>query len=74
MSTPLTINVADAQYLSGVTKKDRIQTKKEVLNAKLKDLKSISKPLQKALDNAVKYTVGNDVKIKEYEFDNVNSL
>ena len=74
MSTPLTINVADAQYLSGVTKKDRIQTKKEVLNAKLKDLKSISKSLQNALDNAIKYTVGNDAKIKEYEFDKVNSL
>ena len=44
------------------------------MNAKLKDLKSVSKPLKEALDNAVKYTVGNDSKIKEYEFDKVKSL
>ncbi len=74
VSTPLTINTADAQYLSGVTKKDRIKIKKEVLNAKLKELKAIAPALQEALNDGVKYTVGNDTKVKEYGFDKVNSL
>lgn len=74
VSTPLTINVADAQYLSGVTKQDRIRVKKEVLKANLKELKKLAKPLQEALNDAVKYTVGNETKIKEYNFDKTKTL
>lgn len=73
-STPLTIDLGDISYLLGITKKSKLQFKKEIMDTKLEDIKELSNVFESLQNGASEYTIGNEDKIKEYNFDIVKNL
>ena len=65
---------SDSQYFLGITKKDRIQLKKEVLSTKIEDINAFAEVFEEALKNSFEYTIGNKDKIALYQFDKVEDL
>ncbi len=74
LSTPSLINVWDINYLKGYRKNDKMKLKKEVLKTSLKDIQDCADLIEKMIANSSEYTIGNDVKIKEYSFDDIQNL
>lgn len=73
-STPVQIDNADINYLSNITKKDKIKTKKQVLKTKASDIRKMSKLFEQITSNCSKYTIGNENKIKECDFKVIKNL
>ena len=73
-SIPVLINIWDINYIKGYTKKDKMHLKKEVLSTKQTDINEMSKVFDKLLVDAKEYTIGESVKIKEYNFDKIDTL
>ena len=74
LSTPSFIDSADLLYLMGVSKKERLELKKEVLKTKQSDIKKMSGIFEKLLNSSCEYTIGNEEKINEYSFDSIKQL
>ncbi|MCQ2797304.1 MAG: insulinase family protein [Bacilli bacterium] len=64
----------DLSYIVGSTKKDKMKTKKELLHAKVGDVKAWAPLFKQIATKSTEYTVGSKAKIDEYKFDEVNSL
>lgn len=73
-STVNLIDQWDINYLTNVTKKDKIKLKKEALRTKLKDIKEYKSIFEYINSNSSEYTVGEENKISEYIFDKVDKL
>ena len=73
-STPLTIDVADLNYLNGTTKKTKLEIKKQIMSTKLEDIKALSKVFKDLQVGSSEYTIGNADKIKEHQFDVVKNI
>lgn len=73
-STPSFIDSWDVMYLSGFDKKDKQNLKKQILKTSLNDVKEYAVTFEKLLSNCNKYTIGNNDKITQYDFENVKSL
>ena len=73
-STPSLISEWDINYLLGISKKDKVNMKKQVLSTKLADVVKCSELFDMLYENASKYTIGNEVKVKEHSFDDVKVL
>ncbi len=73
-STPLTIDLSDINYLLGITKKSKLQFKKEIMNTKLEDIKELANVFELLQKGASEYTIGNEDKIKEYDFEVIKNL
>lgn len=73
-STPSTIDTADANYLLGISKKDKVNIKKQIMSTTLEDVKSLGKVFADLQANSSEYTIGNETKIKEYSFNKVKNL
>ena len=74
ISTVGLIDTWDINYLIGVTKKDKIKLKKEVLKTSLKDIKDYKKVFEYLNTKNSEYTIGEETKISEYPFNKVNKL
>ena len=74
LSNPALINAWDINYMTGYTKKQKLQDKKDVLKTKQEDIVAFADVFAKVLQNASKYTIGSEAKINEYNFDKVNKL
>jgi Zn-dependent M16 (insulinase) family peptidase len=75
MSVPLFIDVSDLRFLKGLTKKELIKIKKDMLSTKQDDIRNASRIFEELLPNGAISTVGNDQKIREYSaFDNIENL
>ena len=74
MSIPSFIEVADAYYFNNVSLKEKVRRKKEVLKTKYEDVIKYKDVFIKLLNNYSCYTIGNVDKIKEINFDKVESL
>ena len=74
MSNSAMINTWDVNYLNGFSKKDKIQTKKEVLKTKQQDIINLASVFKKAMENPSLYTIGNEAKINEFNFDKIDKL
>lgn len=73
-STPLTIDVADLNYLNGTTKKTKIEIKKQIMSTKLEDIKALAKVFKELQTGSSEYTIGNADKINEHKFDKVKNI
>ena len=73
-STPLTIDVADLNFLNGATKKTKIEIKKQIMSTKIEDIKAMSKIFETLKDGSSEYTIGNSDKINEYKFDKIKNI
>ena len=74
-SNPSLIDSWDGNYIMGITKKDKIEMKKQMLKTSKQDISECAGIFEKVLPNASMYTIGNEAKIKEYNvFDEVKSL
>ena len=73
-STPSLISEWDINYLLGISKKDKVTLKKQVLSTKLADVVKCHELFDLLYENASKYTIGNEVKVKEHTFDDVKVL
>ena len=73
-STPSLINEWDINYLSNITKKDKVNLKKQILKTKLSDIVECYKMFEQMAPTSSKYTIGNEVKVKEYQFDDTKVL
>lgn len=74
VSTVGLIDTWDINYLIGVTKKDKIKLKKEVLKTSLNDIKDYKKIFEYLNTKNSEYTIGEETKIAEYPFNKVNKL
>ena len=74
VSTPLTIDVADLNYINGTTKKTKIEIKKQIMSTKIEDIKALAKVFETLQEGSSEYTIGNVDKIKEHNFDSVKNI
>ena len=74
VSARIMASQADLSYITGITNKDKMKTKKELLHAKLEDVKSWAPLFKQIVGKSSEYTVGSKAKVDEYKFDEVNSL
>ena len=68
------IDMWDINYINGFTKEDKVQIKQQVLNTTAKDIKELAKLFEVINEKASSYTIGNEEKVKEYNFDKIESL
>ena len=73
-STPSLINEWDVNYLLGVSKKDKITLKKQILSTKIDDIIKCHELFAQMMANSSSYTIGNEVKVKEHKYDDVKVL
>ena len=73
-SVRLLIDTWDDNYFNNVTKKDLMTLKKEALHTKKEDVVAFADIFSHLEEGASEYTIGNDKKIAEYNFDKVNNL
>lgn len=74
LSNPAFIDLGDYYYLTKITKKEKMQLKKEVLKTKQSDLKNMAEVFENLYQFASEYSIGNHEKISEYNFEKVKSL
>ena len=74
LSNPLLIDTWDINYLSNYTKEDKINLKKQILKTKIEDINELASVFEKLFNDCATYTIGNEAKINEYDFDSVKSL
>lgn len=74
LSTPVFIDVWDRFYITGITRKDRIALRKQMIHTKQEDIVSYAPLFEALASNSSRYTIGNDEKINEYQFDKKASL
>jgi hypothetical protein len=74
LSTPSMIDMWDINYINNFSKEDKVQIKQQVLNTTAKDIKELAKLFEVINEKASSYTIGNEEKIKEYNFDKIESL
>lgn len=75
LSNSALINTWDANYLIGITKKARLQLKKEILKTKLNDIKELADLIEQMLNDVSKCSIGNEQKIKASNiFDKTTTL
>ena len=74
VSVRIQASTADLNYLTGLTKKERISRKKELVRAKIEDVKGYSKFFKEFASKSSEYTVGCKAKIDEYPFDEIKSF
>ncbi|MGN1294786.1 MAG: hypothetical protein ACI4U5_00115, partial [Bacilli bacterium] len=74
-SNSLLIDYMDINYMLGISKKDMMQIKKEMLHTTLKDVRGYATLMENIAQNCAKCSIGNESKIKEYDqFDSVKPL
>ncbi|MBR6516700.1 MAG: hypothetical protein IKT40_07555, partial [Bacilli bacterium] len=73
-STPTLINEWDLNYLLNITKKDKINLKKQIISTKQSDIVDCYEMFEEMLKSSSKYTIGNEVKVKEQKFDDIKVL
>lgn len=73
-SIPTFINSSDLFYIAGISKEERMAVKQEVLNTTIEDINNYASIVDEATLKGNIVTIGNEDKIKEYNFDEVVSL
>lgn len=73
-SIPSQIDSADIYTLSGIKKKDLIAIKKEILKMKQKEIRDLSSVFEEIVAHSSRYTIGNETKIREGDFEKITSL
>ncbi len=66
--------LGDMLFFTKTSKKDRENTKKEIINASIEDIHAFGDIASKAINEGAKVTIGNKDKIAEYDFDEIITL
>jgi len=73
-STPTSIKTSDICYLCHITKKNRVDFKKEAISVTVDDIRNYKSLFMKFNENSNIYSIGNETKLKEFRFNNTKTL